>query len=53
MENERGLPSCVDWAGCCADFETEEEEAGIRRAAAESDAEDSAMDRYYRGKYCG
>lgn len=48
MENEWELPSCVDWAGCCADFETEEEEAGIRRAAAESDAEDSAMDRYYQ-----
>ena len=43
--------ACVDWAGCCADFEAEEEEAGIRRAAAESDAEDSAMDAYYRGKY--
>ena len=51
MENERGLPSCVDWAACEAECEMEEAERELFRGLAESDAEDSVMDAYYRGKY--
>lgn len=51
MENEWKLPSCVDWAGCEEEAEREMKDARLRRELAESDAEESAMDGYYRTKY--
>ena len=50
-ENEWQPPSCVDWAACEAEREREAAEDELYRELAESDAEDSAMDRYYRSKY--
>lgn len=51
MKNERALPSCVDWAACEAECEREEAERELFRGLAESEAEDSAMERYYESKY--
>ena len=53
MENEWKLPSCVDWAGCEAEYERAKDKDELYREIAESDAEDSALDRYYRVKYGG
>lgn len=51
MKNEWALPSCVDWAACEAECAEEAEAAGLCRKLAESEAEDSAMDAYYRDRY--
>lgn len=51
IKNEWRPPSCVDWAACKAEHEREIAEEELLRQLAESEAEERAMDGYYRDKY--
>lgn len=49
--HEIKLPSCVDWAACEAEYERERADDELLRELAESEAEEHAMDGYYRGRF--
>lgn len=47
----RDRDAAVDWAACEAEYEREMAEEALLRELAESEAEERAMDGYYRDKY--
>lgn len=51
IKNEWRPPACVDWDACEAEYEREIAEEALLRELAESEAEERAMDGYYRDKY--
>ena len=51
IKNEWRPPSCVDWDACKEEHEREIAEEDLLRELAESEAEERAMDGYYRDKY--
>lgn len=51
IKNEWRPPSCVDWDACEEEHEREIAEEALLRELAESEAEERAMDGYYRDKY--
>ena len=51
MTTINALTDCVDWDACEEEHEREIAEEALLRELAESEAEERAMDGYYRDKY--
>lgn len=51
MTTINALTDCVDWAACEAEFERDMAEEELLLELAESEAEEHAMDGYYRGRF--